>query len=369
MAAQIESLARRSVKSAINPGSGPLGATPPLREESGPGAAATRSVPLARAVAGALLALLAACTTVPPRPPPAAEFWLDLVRGEEAADAVVLADLARAGVIFVGEAHTIQRHHAVQLKLLQDLFTRGVPLVLCLEQLEARDQAAVDRFNRREIDFATLAQEIDWSKKWRNYPDYRALCEFARQHRIPIRGLNAPADVIRAVNRGGGLAQLAPAERAQLPADLVTDDPVYERLMQLELAVHMAIDPAKLRPMFEAQAARDEAMAAGIVEARGAGGGTPRTAFVVVGAGHMRFGLGTAARVRRRDPAIVERLVLISESGQMRKSAAEVAATREVNIAHGDLRPIGHPPADYLRVLPRSAAPASNLPPGHPPIQ
>ena len=83
--------------------------------------------------------------------------------------------VATAGVIFVGEAHTVRRHHALQLDLLQKRFLRHVPLVLCLEQLEARDQPAVDRSNRREIDFATLAAQIDWPNKWANYTDYRAL--------------------------------------------------------------------------------------------------------------------------------------------------------------------------------------------------
>ncbi len=316
-------------------------------------------------IPAALLALLPACNSVSKRPPPA-EFWLDLVSGEEASAPEVIADLAGAGVVFVGEAHSIERHHVVQLQLLQDLFARGIPLVLCMEQLEARDQAAVDRYHRREIDFDALVTEIGWAKKWKNYADYRALCEFARQHRIPIRALNAPAEVIRAVSRGGGLARLPADQRGLLPAEVVTDDPVYERLMQLQLAVHMAVDPAKLRPMFEAQTARDETMAANIVAARRTDGAAPRTALVLLGAGHMRFGLGTAARVRRRDPGIIERLVLITESGQLRMTAGEKAASREITISHADLRAIERPPGDYLRVLPRAAAPA--LPPGHPSI-
>jgi hypothetical protein len=116
----------------------------------------------------------------------------------DVAEAEVFDDLATAGVVYIGEAHTVARHHAVQLDVLQKLFLRKIPLVLCLEQLEARDQPAVDRFNRRELDFDTLAREIDWPKKWANHADYRALCEFARQHRIPVRALNAPAATIRA---------------------------------------------------------------------------------------------------------------------------------------------------------------------------
>lgn len=330
----------------------------------------SRSRQRAAVLLGSLL-LLTACTTVPPRTAhhakPLTEFWIDLVAGDEASDTEVLDDLATAGVVYAGEAHTIQRHHAVQLALLQGLFARQVPLVLCLEQLEARDQPAVDRYHRRELDFEGLVREIDWPKKWRNYSDYRALCEFARQHHIPIQALNAPPDVIRAVSRGGGIANLSAEQRAQLPAEIITEDPAYERVMNRELATHMAMDPARLGPVFEAQVARDETMAANIVAARriDTAPDKPRTAFVILGAGHMRYGLGTAARVRRRDAGIVERLVLISDSGDGELTAAEKAARREVTITHADLRDIGLPPADYVRVLPLASR---TLPAGHPPI-
>lgn len=320
------------------------------------------------ALLGGALLLLSACTTAPqpkahaPRP----ELWIDLVHGEEIADRDVLDELAQANVVYLGESHTIQRHHELQLRVLQELFVRRVDLVLCLEQLEARDQPAVDRYNRHEIDFDGLVRAIDWAKKWSNYPDYRAIVEFARQHRIPIRGVNAPAAVIRAVSRGGGLAKLPPGERAQLPAEIVTEDPAYEQIVTKELSIHMAVDPAKLQPMFEAQVSRDETMAAGIVAARRAYGEKPRTAVVILGAGHMRYGLGTPARVSRREPGVVERLVILTESGQLRLTDSEKAASREVNISHDERRAIGRPPADFLRVLPRP--PSGELPPGHPPI-
>lgn len=324
------------------------------------------------AAVGALVVIFAACTTLPPpRPSPAPprEFWLDLVSGEEVTHDEVLDDLAGARVVYVGEAHTVTRHHQLQLTLLQELFARGRKLVLCLEQLEAIDQPAVDRYNRRELDFAGLVREIEWAKKWSNYEDYRELCEFARQHGIPLRALNAPADLIRAVSRGGGVAKLAPPERAKLPPDLRIDDPAYERLLDLQLAVHLAADPAKLRPMIEAQMARDEVMGANLVDALREGGGD-RTAFVVLGAGHIRYGLGTPSAVRRRLPDVVDRLVIATESGQLTLSAADRAASREVTISHAQLREIGRPPADYLHVLPltRHGASGGPLPPGHPPI-
>lgn len=115
--------------------------------------------------------------------------------------------------------------------------------------------------------------------------------------------------------------------------------------------------------MFEAQAARDDAMAANIAEVLRAPDGKRRGAFVVAGAGHVRYGLGTAERVRRRVPGVTERIILITESGELSLSEADKAASREITISHGDLREIGRPPGDYLRVLPKVA-----LPPGHPPV-
>jgi len=134
---------------------------------------------------------LASLSPRPAAPAAPVEFWLDLVDGEEVAAEVVLTDLAGAGVVYVGEAHTIPRHHALQLFLLQGLAERQVPLVLCLEQLEARDQPVIDRYNSGAIDFDTLVREIGWEKKWKNFADYRPLLEFAHSRQIPIRALNA----------------------------------------------------------------------------------------------------------------------------------------------------------------------------------
>lgn len=315
-----------------------------------------------------LLALVCAgCTTMrQPGAPPARAVWIDLVRGEAVSTKAVLDDLARAGVVFIGETHGVAYHHRVQLEVLQALFARGVPLLLCLEQLEAGDQPAIDRYNRREIDFATLAREIDWPRKWTNYLDYRALCEFARQHGIPIVGLNAPAQIIRDVFRNGGIEKLTQEQRAQLPADLAISSPEYERLIQTQLGAHSSARPENLRAMYEAQVARDEAMAATIVAARAATE-PRRTALVIAGAGHVRYGFGTVDGVRRRDPGVVDRAILIDADGM---SAANVthAARNDPSPAHEDLRTFGHPPADYLNLAPVSTAQANALPPGHPPL-
>ncbi len=290
------------------------------------------------------------------------DFWIDLYRGEEVGKTALLGDLATAGVIYVGEIHTIKRHHEAQAALLAGLAKQGRPLALGLEQIEARDQPAVDRFNRDELDFEGLAKAIQWPKQWKNYEQYRSLCEIARKNGIPVRALNAPSEIIRAIGRGG-LAALSPEERAQLPKDIATDDPAYEKLMNLMLAVHMSMAPDKLRPIFEAQVARDETMAENIAKAMRNGDGTARAVVVICGRGHVSYGLGTPDRVRRRVPDAVQRILLVTESGELILNAREKAMARDVDIRHEDLRALGRPLADYLWIHPRASVPTERKQP------
>lgn len=284
----------------------------------------------------------------------ASSYWLDMFSGEQVDDVTLLDDLATAKIIYAGEVHTIPRHHETQVQIFEALAKRDIPLALGLEQLEAVDQPAVDRFNRKELTFFALAEEIGWAKKWKNYEQYRPLCESAQKRGIPVIALNAPASVIKAVGREG-LGALTPELRSQLPLDMATEDPVYEKLMNLLLAVHMSMDPAKLRTVFEAQVARDETMAVNVLKAANADGKS-RTVFVVCGRGHISYGLGLPDRVRRRIPEARQRILLVTESGELKLSPAEQAMARSIRIQHEDLRGLQRPLADYLQVLPRPAA-------------
>ena len=77
----------------------------------------------------------------------------------------------------------------------------------------------------------------------------------ARKAGAPVLALNARAETIRQIARGGGIDRLDPQQRKQLPADVRTDDPRYEKLLNLYMNVHAAATPERLRPMVEAQIA------------------------------------------------------------------------------------------------------------------
>jgi uncharacterized iron-regulated protein len=278
-------------------------------------------------------------------------LWIDIYQGEPVAFKELLDDLAQTRVIYLGERHTIQRHHDIQEQILTALAQAGRPLVLGLEQIESFQQPAVERYNRGEIDFDQLARAIDWAHRWPNYEQFRPILQSARKLGIPVLALNARAETIRRVAQSGGVGRLDRQSRKELPAEIQLDDPLYGKLLTLEMMVHASVNPETLRPMIEAQIARDEAMAETLSRYLNSQAGRGRSAVVLCGAGHVAYGLGTPARVRRRIPGVKDRIVLLSESGDLVLSPEEKAAAREITITHEDLRQIGRPVADYLHVI------------------
>ena len=140
--------------------------------------------------------------------------------------------------------------------------------------------------------------------------------------------LNATSETIRQIVRSGGVERLPSEARKELPAEMRLQDPNYEKLLSLQMMVHVTAMPKTLRPMIEAQIARDEAMAEAVASFLKSPAGRGRKMLVLCGAGHVVYGLGMPARVRRRSPDAKERVVLLSESGELQLSPQDKAQPR-----------------------------------------
>lgn len=277
-------------------------------------------------------------------------MWVDSYRGEPVRYQNVVDDVKNVRVIYLGEAHTLERHHEMQLRILRDLADKGQRLVLGLEQLEHFQQPHLDRYNRGEIDYQELVKATNWSERWDNYQQYRSIVETARELEIPIVALNARAETIRQIARKGGVDQLDTQAREELPEQLQLDDPLYDKLLNLKLMVHMSVTPETLRPIREAQICRDEMMASVICSFLQSKKGHDHTAIVLCGAGHVSYGLGMVSRVRRRMSGVKDRVIVLSQSGDVELSPEARAMTRDIEITHEQLRAINQPIADYLHV-------------------
>ena len=116
------------------------------------------------------------------------------------------------------------------------------------------------------------------------------------------------------------------------------------------MQVHVSATPQTFNPMIEAQIARDEAMARAVATFLESDRGRGRKVLVLCGVGHVAYGLGLPTRVRRRLPDIKDRIVLFSESGEVRLSSKEMVQAARDRDQHEQLRELRQPIADSLSV-------------------
>lgn len=109
--------------------------------------------------------------------------------------------LKEKDVIFIGEFHSHQGAHLLQLQLLEALYEQNPNLILSMEQFTRDAQPVLDNYLSGEYGEATL---IDEGNAWDHYKgSYRAVVEFARVHDIPVIAANSPAMHVRCVGQKG----------------------------------------------------------------------------------------------------------------------------------------------------------------------
>lgn len=224
---------------------------------------------------------------------------------------VMMREASKGDVIFFGEQHDDPATHRAELAVLAALGNGSRPVVLSLEMFERDVQGVLDDYLAGRIGEADF---LERSRPWERYTtDYRALVELARARGWPVVAANVPRRIASAVSRKGlaVLDTLPAAERAHAAREnRCPRDAYYERFAET-MKGHSAggepppaADTAAMRAMtdrfYEAQCVKDEAMAESIVAARARVPGA--VVLHVDGAFHSDFGLGTAARVTRRDP-------------------------------------------------------------------
>lgn len=230
---------------------------------------------------------------------------------------MMLADLARADVVFVGEQHDDANTHALEAALVEGLLRRHATVSVGMEMFERDVQDTIDQYVRGA---STEEQFLAASRPWPRYAtDYRPIVELARAHNLRVIASNVPRRIATDVSKRGmpALDDLG-SDRALAARDLecATSGEYYTRFIE-EMGGHPASDDqkagdsqAKNDRFYLAQCVKDETMAESVAEAFRAAAG-PRTTIVHVnGAFHSDYGEGAAERTRRRLPG--RRIAVIS---------------------------------------------------------
>lgn len=209
----------------------------------------------------------------------------------------LMADLARAPAVLLGERHDRADMHRWQLHVAAGLAAHR-PIVLGFEMFPARlDPVLADWVaSRIDTEEAFLAR-TDWPAVWGFAADlYLPLFRFCREAGVPMVGLNVRRDLVRAVGAGGWPA-VPVADREGLdPAR--PSPPAYRRFIfeltggaQPDRAAQSPEDPAFDR-FLRAQEVWDRAFATHI--ARAAQRPDQPLVVGIIGMGHLQCGGGVS---------------------------------------------------------------------------
>jgi uncharacterized iron-regulated protein len=281
-------------------------------------------------------------------------FIMDVLMGEPVTMETLLDDLAEVRIIYLGEIHTIARHHKLQTEILKKLNERGLKLALGMEMFSTDQQVILDRWLAGKQSINDLIGELG-KEHWTNLKDYEPALTAARDLGIPVIGLNAPDKLVHKLAREG-LDGLSPEEKDSLPKDLEQINPLNDRLLRLRLRVHKAFEDRSLTNIVLAQALRDSTMARAVAEFLNSPKGKDSAMLVIAGSGHLNYGFGVPERVSRRLDAPF-RIILASESGELVLSEQEIREMAPIHITHKDFEFIRKPIADYLHVIPLKEEP------------
>ncbi|MBI3178292.1 MAG: ChaN family lipoprotein [Deltaproteobacteria bacterium] len=136
------------------------------------------------------------------------EYLRGVGRYEQPATLVELdAMLAQADVIYVGDYHTLAQAQRSFLRLLRRLPTDR-PVIVALEFVQGRHQAALDRFMRGAMSEQLFLRAIDHTSPWMSngWESFTEIFAMARQRGWPVLAIDSPG-------RGPAGASLAARDR------------------------------------------------------------------------------------------------------------------------------------------------------------
>ena len=232
---------------------------------------------------------------------------LDVIVDTSSGQAVLPDELA-AGLrdtrlLLIGESHTSIEFHKVQQRVIEALVNAGRHVLIGLEMYPYTEQRSLDHWRDGLVTEEGFVRLSRWYEHWGyHWHYYRDIFLFARDHRIPMYAVNAPRDVVSAV-RKKGFQNLTPEEAAHIPADMDVENADHMTFFKASFAdddsLHGGMSEDMWKAMHSAQVTWDATMGFNAVQALKQAADPGAIMVVLVGSGHVAYGLGIERQARK----------------------------------------------------------------------
>ena len=211
--------------------------------------------------------------------------------------------LAGVRLLFLGESHTDIEFHRAQLRVIEALQRAGREVMIGLEMFPYTRQQHLDDWIAgltTEDGFLRFSRWYDsWSYHWGYYRD---IFLYAREHGLRMFAVNTPREVVRAV-REKGFTELTDEEAAHVPAEIdfghAEHAVLFRSYFDEDDPLHAAMTEAQWDGMIRAQSTWDATMAYNSARALSEHGGETTIFVVLIGSGHVAYGLGVEHQARQ----------------------------------------------------------------------
>jgi uncharacterized iron-regulated protein len=206
---------------------------------------------------------------------------------------VLLEDLQNSRVTYVGEQHTSQEDHRIQLEVIQALFQKFPNLSVGMEMFDHSYQEVLDQWSAGKLDQKDFIQKVHWYANWRyDFSLYQDILNFIKENHLRLIGLNVPNHIPPKI-REGGIESLRADEKKHLPQQLELSNTAHRDYVQsvFEGHGHHFRGEVEFDNFYAAQVVWEDGMAAAIAENL-----NDDVMVVLAGNGHIQFRYGIPDR-------------------------------------------------------------------------
>lgn len=182
-----------------------------------------------------VIVLLAACTGASKPEHFVQPVWR-ISDGRQTSLSDLIPRLSQNRIVIVGEHHTNEQHHRAQVRVVEALVKSGAKVAIGLEMFRSDSQADLDRWVAGEIQDAAFENIYydNWTFPW---DTYSIIFEYAREHRVPLVGLNVSREITSQVARKG-FKSLSDEQRGKLSDVTCVVDDDYKDYIRKAFGAH-----------------------------------------------------------------------------------------------------------------------------------
>lgn len=200
-------------------------------------------------------------------------------------------------IIMLGESHTNEQHHTVQLNVIRGLVAAGEKVCLALEMFNPAQNQVLANYISGQITEEEFLDQSDYFNTWgHNYRYYQPIFDYARANQVKMFGVNTKHEYTSKIGRGG-IQSLSSEEQAAIP-EIDTTNVEHRFYFKAAMEGMDAVSPAQFRNIYAAQCLWDAAMGESAIKV--ARENPESIVLILVGSGHVAYNLAIGNIINTR---------------------------------------------------------------------